>query len=80
VLGRQVEQATLNLLAECARSMGARSLIGEYKPTPKNRMVEKHYQKLGFTTVEVREDGTSRSILDLGEFSAPPTFITTIEG
>jgi FkbH-like protein len=80
VLGRQVEQATLNLLAETAKSMGAHSLIGEYKPTPKNRMVEKHYQKLGFETIEVREDGASRSVLDLGPFSAPPIFITTVEG
>jgi FkbH-like protein len=47
VLGRQVEQATLNLFAETAKSMGAHSLIGEYKPTPKNRMVDKHYHKLG---------------------------------
>ena len=80
VLGRQVEQATLNLIVETAKSMGARSLIGEYKPTPKNRMVEKHYQKLGFQTIEVREDGASHSVLDLGQFSAPPIFITTIEG
>jgi FkbH-like protein len=80
VLGRQVEQATLNLLAETAKSMGANSLIGEYKPTPKNRMVEKHYQKLGFETIEVQEDGASRSILNLAPFSAPPIFITTVEG
>ncbi|WP_419727962.1 HAD-IIIC family phosphatase [Lichenicola sp.] len=80
VLGRQVEQATLNLVAQTARSMGARSLIGEYAPTPKNRMVEKHYQKLGFETAEVDENGASRSVLDLGQFSERPIFITTVEG
>ena len=80
VLGRQVEQATLNVVAQTAKSMGARQLIGEYAPTPKNRMVEKHYQKLGFETVEVAETGASRSILDLGRFSEIPIFITTLEG
>ena len=80
VLGRQVEQATLNLLVEAAKSVGANSLIGEYKPTPKNGMVEKHYEKLGFGVVSLHEDGASRSNLDLTRFAAWPIPITTVEG
>ena len=80
VLGRQVEQATLNLLAAAAKTMGAHSLIGEYSPTPKNKMVATHYQKLGFETLEGQSDATSRSVLDLRRFSATPNFITVVEG
>ncbi|HYZ32832.1 MAG TPA: HAD-IIIC family phosphatase, partial [Crenalkalicoccus sp.] len=48
VLGRQVEEATLNLVVEQARALGAARLIGEYRPTPKNGMVAEHYPRLGF--------------------------------
>ena len=50
VLGRQMEEETLNLVVAQARSLGAERLIGVYKPTAKNGMVRDHYQKLGFTS------------------------------
>jgi len=53
VLGRQVEQATLNLLVDEARRRGYRAVIGEFRPTEKNGLVRDHYAKLGF-----EEDGT----------------------
>jgi FkbH-like protein len=56
VLGRQVEQATMNLLVARARDAGARTLIGEYRATAKNGMVREHYQKLGFTRIAEHED------------------------
>jgi FkbH-like protein len=79
VLGRQVEQTTLNLVVEQARQLGAKRLIGEYKPTKKNSMVENHYQGLGFQIIEKREDGGSRHILDLDRFFAAETFIVVEE-
>jgi FkbH-like protein len=48
VLGRGVEEATLQELVRRAADMGATSLCGEYAPTPKNGMVADHYTKLGF--------------------------------
>ena len=51
VLGRRVEEATLNLVAAEARALGAERLVGEYRPTAKNGMVREHYQRLGFTLV-----------------------------
>jgi FkbH-like protein len=48
VLGRQVEQATLNLLVGEARKRGYHTLIGEFRPTEKNGLVRDHYAKLGF--------------------------------
>lgn len=74
VLGRQVEEAVLNVIAERARQFGARRLVGIYRPTSKNSMVERHYDKLGFTRIAESEDET-RSALDLETFSPRVTAI-----
>jgi FkbH-like protein len=79
VLGRQVEQTTLNLVVEHARRLGAQRLIGEYRPTKKNGMVEKHYEKLGFKMIGRQEDGGSRNILDLDRFCPFETFVEVQE-
>jgi FkbH-like protein len=80
VLGRQVEPTTLNLIAEQARALGAKKLIGEYIPTKKNGMVRDHYAKLGFTVVETRPDGGSIAELDLTRYEPASTFIHVAEG
>ena len=79
VLGRQVEPTTLNLIADSAKRLRARRLIGEYLPTKKNGMVKDHYAKLGFAVVETGEDGSSRAVLDLPTFVPASTFITVTE-
>lgn len=48
VLGRQVEDAVLDVLAEAALAAGYGALIGEYRPTDRNGMVAEHYPRLGF--------------------------------
>jgi FkbH-like protein len=80
VLGRQVEQATLNLLAAKAKELGARAVRGVYVPTKKNGMVKNHYEKLGFTVVETDEAGGSVAVLDFGGFVPPDIFIDIVEG
>lgn len=57
VLGRQVEEVTLNVIAEAANALGACRLVGEYIPTKKNGMVEQHYQKLGFVPDGLSTEG-----------------------
>ena len=52
VLKRGMENFTLNTMVECAKEKGYKRIIGEYLPTPKNKMVEQHYQGLGFANVE----------------------------
>jgi FkbH-like protein len=52
VLGRQVEEATLQVVAAEARQRGAQALVGEYRPSGRNGMVAEHYAKLGFTPCE----------------------------
>jgi len=73
VLGRQVEVTTLNLIVELAKSMGARHIIGEYRPSKKNAMVKDHYVKLGFEALESYLDGRSLSSLEIARFVENPT-------
>ena len=63
VLGRKVEESVLCEIIDHARRRAVDGLIGEYIPTDRNAMVQKHYQKLGFTFVS--EDGTGRSLWSL---------------
>ena len=58
VLGRNVEDATLNLLVEQAGKLGCKRVIGTYRPTAKNGMVRDHYKRLGFTQLEPSGDTT----------------------
>jgi FkbH-like protein len=80
VLGRQVEPTTLNLVAEQAKLLGAKRVIGEFFPTKKNAMVRDHFPNLGFDTLERAEDGTGRFALDMASFIPAPTFITVTRG
>ena len=52
VLKRGMENFTLNTMVERAKAAGYKRIIGEYLPTPKNKMVEQHYPGLGFKTIE----------------------------
>jgi FkbH-like protein len=79
VLGRQVEYATLNVVAEHARRMGAQSLIGRYKPTKKNAMVKDHYSKMGFEYLR-EADGESTWRLSLGTYKGVEVFVKIVEG
>jgi FkbH-like protein len=81
VLGRQVEEATLNLLAHEAQAAGMRRIVGEYRPTDKNAMVRDHYAKLGFQGVDSTADAAtpSRWALSLEEFRPFDTFIAVTQ-
>ncbi len=76
VLGRQVEEATMNLVAAEARRLGASRLVGEYLPTKKNDMVREHYRKLKFTIIESRDDGATVWGLGVPDYEPFDTFIT----
>jgi FkbH-like protein len=69
VLGRQIEQATLNILADRAVKSGAKTLVGKYVPTTKNGMVADHYKSRGFSLLEKAADGASTWMLDLSQFT-----------
>jgi len=59
VLGRKVELAVLGELVHCARAAGIEFLIGTYRPTEKNGIVENHYAQLGFSQLAAESDGTT---------------------
>ena len=48
VLGRKIEEAMMQYIAENAEGTGINKLLATYIPTAKNSMVAGHYQGLGF--------------------------------
>ncbi len=68
VLGRQVEEACLQVLVERCQGLGVKRLIGLYRPTEKNGMVREMYRTLGFSLLSEQPDGSTRWQLDLSEF------------
>ena len=79
VLGRQVEQAVLNVLVAQASLLGYHFLLGEYIETKKNGMVREHYQSLGFEKLYEKQEpyAVYHSLwrLDLEQFKPLTTFI-----
>ena len=69
VLKRDVELLMLDELATAARQAGARTLRGYYVRTPKNNMVGRHYESLGFTLVAGTDDA-SEWTLALDDYQA----------
>jgi FkbH-like protein len=67
VLGRRVEEATLDILVGLARARGCCRLTGEYRPTAKNAMVARLYADLGFSR-EREVDGTISFGLELSGY------------
>ncbi len=65
VLGRRVEQMVLREILEHARRNGIRKLIGTYRATDRNKLVEDHYSKLGFTLASTEADATTTWELDV---------------
>lgn len=72
VLGRKVEQAVLQELAAQARARGIRCLRGRYLPTAKNKLVEEHYAKLGFTLEQRWDDGRTDWMLQVDDLVEQP--------
>jgi FkbH-like protein len=80
VLGRQVEEASLDRLVEEARALGVHTITGEYKPTSKNGMVRDLYSKLGFKNVHTDGEGNSRWQLNVKSHKPRNTHISVLEG
>jgi FkbH-like protein len=74
VLKRGMENFTLNTIVNYAQENGFKKIIGEYIPTPKNKMVESHYQELGF--LPVNSDGHSLYELEVDNYAKKECFIT----
>ncbi len=75
VLKRGMENFTLNTMVEAAREKGFKRIIGEYLPTPKNKMVENHYPNLGFQKLEGTP--TAQYVLDVEQYQPRENYIKT---
>lgn len=75
VLKRGMENFTLNTIIKFAKENGFKKIIGEYIPTPKNKMVESHYQELGFLPID--SDGKNLYELEVYNYVNKECFITT---
>lgn len=75
VLKRGMENFTLNTMVEKAKAAGYKRIIGEYLPTPKNKMVENHYTGLGFTPVVGA--ATAQFVLNVDEYQNRECYIET---
>jgi FkbH-like protein len=71
VLGRKVEPGMLDAIVQAARAAGVDWLVGVYKPTPKNGMVARHYDNLGFELVGEDADGVRRLALEVAAYKTP---------
>ena len=75
VLKRGMENFTLNTMVEKAKAAGYKTIIGEYLPTLKNKMVESHYSSLGFSRIEGAE--TAQYVLDVDTYQPKECYIET---
>ncbi|MFP3591694.1 HAD-IIIC family phosphatase [Chryseobacterium sp. SIMBA_038] len=69
VLKRGMEDFTLNTIVETAKSNGYKYVVGEYIPSAKNQMVEKHYERLGF------ENQYDRWVLNVDDYQSKQVYI-----
>jgi FkbH-like protein len=77
VFGRELEFEAMNIAVQAARARGARALVAEYIPTPKNDVISKLYPSLGFTEVgrPAPANGATRWRLDLADYVTRNTHI-----
>lgn len=73
VLKRGMENFTLNIIVDYAKTRGYKKMIGEYLPTQKNGMVSEHYSNLGFT--RMASSSTAQWELDVEDYKNRECYI-----
>ena len=81
VFGRELEYEAMNIAVEAAKERGARTLVADYIPTPKNDVISRLYPSLGFTKVDspTPANGATRWALDLADYVTRKTHIVVQE-
>lgn len=80
VLGRRVEQAVLNRIAEAARGAGVQALVGRFLPSGRNGLVRDHYPGLGFAPMASDQAGGTLWRLPLDTFEPFPVPMAVADG
>ena len=76
VLGRGVEQFTMNRVVELALGHGCEAIVGTYLPTAKNTMVKEFYAQFGFEISQRGEQGETRWVLEVGRYEPRTAYMT----
>jgi FkbH-like protein len=81
VFGRELEFEAMNIAVEAAKEHGARTLVADYIPTPKNEVISKLYPSLGFVEVSrpASANGATRWALGLADYVTRKTHIVVHE-
>jgi FkbH-like protein len=79
VLGRRAEGVLLNRLSRAARAMGATVLVGEYRPTARNRQVADLYSRMGFVGRKEIDGGVRWSWPLAGGDPGTPEWIEVVD-
>ena len=77
VIGRRVEEVLLSHIVEEAKKSSARTLTGEYIPTPKNSVAKDFYKINGFRLSDTSKEG-ERWDFDLKNYIKVPEFLKTV--
>ncbi len=80
VLGRRVEEASLDLLVDEANRIGVETILAEYRPTAKNGMVKDLYARLGFDLIDTDREGNRRWQLNVRMYNPFNPPISILEG
>jgi len=75
VLNRGVEEAVLDKIMQVANSGGFERVIGIYRKSEKNDLVEKVYQRLGFSQIGINESDQTTWIRDVATYETQRRFI-----
>lgn len=68
VLGRNVEKAIFQEIIKQARHQGISQLLGTYHPTERNKIVQDHYETLGFEKLGDEAGGTTHWLFDVASY------------
>jgi len=76
VLNRGMENFVLNKIVEIAKENGFKQIVGEYIPTPKNKLVREHYSHLNFN--KMGNTLTDQYILNVNDYSKRSCYIEEV--
>jgi len=79
VLKRGVEAFLMNHLFRACRERDLRGIRGEYRTSPKNRMVKDFYRDFGFDPLAGGDDDATGWFLAAARYPARPTLIRQVE-
>jgi FkbH-like protein len=81
VFGRELEFEAMNVAVAAAKERGARALVANYIPTPKNDVISKLFPSLGFAEVDSQApaDKATRWVLALADYVTRKTHIVVQE-